>query len=64
ASRLALCDHFEILLTVLDCVLEPDDVVLIKGSRSMRMERVCDWMLGQTQESGLKSQKSELITQY
>ncbi len=44
ASRLALCDHFEILLTVLDCVLEPDDVILVKGSRGMRMERVIDWL--------------------
>lgn len=43
-SRLAQCDHLEILLTVLDCVLEPGDVLLVKGSRGMRMERVVEWL--------------------
>lgn len=43
-SRLAQCDHLEILLTVLDCVLEPNDVLLVKGSRGMRMERVVQWL--------------------
>ena len=43
-SRLAVCDHFEDVLTVLEHVLEPQDVVLIKGSRGMRLERVLHWL--------------------
>lgn len=42
--RLAQCDSLDALTTVLDCWLEPEDVVLVKGSRSLRMERVIDWM--------------------
>ncbi len=42
--RLAQCDSLDTLTTVLDCWLEPDDVVLVKGSRSLGMERVIDWM--------------------
>jgi UDP-N-acetylmuramoyl-tripeptide--D-alanyl-D-alanine ligase len=42
--RLAECDSFEAMTTVLDCWLEPEDVVLVKGSRGMRMERVIDWL--------------------
>lgn len=44
AHRLAVCPHFDALLTVLDCWLEPGAVVLVKGSRAMRMERVVGWM--------------------
>ena len=52
-SRLAQCDHLEILLTVLDCVIEPGDVLLVKGSRGMRMERVVDWLRENAKGSGL-----------
>ena len=58
-SRLAQCDHFEILLTVLDCVLEPDDILLVKGSRSTRMERVIDWLRGKAEGFGLKVESSQ-----
>lgn len=60
-SRLAQCDHLEILLTVLDCVLEPGDVLLVKGSRSMRMERVIDWL--RNQGSGIRGRGSEVRNQ-
>lgn len=42
--RLAHCSNFDVLLANLDCWIEPGDVLLVKGSRSMRMERVIDWM--------------------
>jgi UDP-N-acetylmuramoyl-tripeptide--D-alanyl-D-alanine ligase len=42
--QLAECDSLEAAFTVLDCWLEAGDVVLVKGSRGMRMERVIDWL--------------------
>jgi UDP-N-acetylmuramoyl-tripeptide--D-alanyl-D-alanine ligase len=55
-SRLAQCDHLEILRTILDCVLEPGDVLLVKGSRGMRMERVIDWLREKSKELGVRDQ--------
>ena len=40
----AECRELDALLTVLDCWLEPGDVILVKGSRAMRMERVVQWL--------------------
>lgn len=55
-SQLAQCDHFEILLTVLDCILEPRDVLLVKGSRGMRMERVVEWLREKTEGLGARGE--------
>lgn len=41
-SQLAICDNLDTLRTILDCWLEPGDVVLVKGSRASRMERAID----------------------
>lgn len=43
-DRIATCRELDALLTVLDCWLEHDSAVLVKGSRGMRMERICEWI--------------------
>jgi UDP-N-acetylmuramoyl-tripeptide--D-alanyl-D-alanine ligase len=45
SDQLAECHTLDVLLAVLDCWSEPGDVVLVKGSRSMRMERVSEWLV-------------------
>ena len=41
---IADCHDLDALLTVLDCWLAPGDVILVKGSRGMRMERIVNWL--------------------
>ncbi|MBT4865159.1 MAG: UDP-N-acetylmuramoyl-tripeptide--D-alanyl-D-alanine ligase [Planctomycetaceae bacterium] len=40
--RMAECEDFDAMLAVLNCWLEPGDVILVKGSRGMQMERVIE----------------------
>jgi len=48
SEQLAKCDDQEVVATVLDCWIEPGDVVLVKGSRSMQMERVVEQLISHT----------------
>lgn len=41
---IADCHDLDSLFTVLDCWLNPGDVILVKGSRGMRMERIVQWI--------------------
>ena len=45
---IADCHDLDSLFTVLDCWLNPGDVILVKGSRGMRMERVVQWLREQS----------------
>lgn len=42
--RLADCPSFDTLELTLDCLLAPGDLILVKGSRGSRMERVIEWL--------------------
>lgn len=44
SGQIATFEHFDSLYAILDCWLEQDAVVLVKGSRGMRMERVVQWL--------------------
>jgi UDP-N-acetylmuramoyl-tripeptide--D-alanyl-D-alanine ligase len=46
--QIACCDALETLYPLLDCWLTPGDVLLVKGSRGMRMERTLTWLRQQT----------------
>jgi UDP-N-acetylmuramoyl-tripeptide--D-alanyl-D-alanine ligase len=48
SEQLAQCDDQEVVAAVLDCWIESGDVVLVKGSRSMRMERVVEQLISHT----------------
>ena len=44
AHQIASAPDIDALQTVLDCWLEPGDLLMVKGSRAMRMERILDWL--------------------
>ena len=47
AHQIAATNDTDTLLAILDCWLEPCDLLLVKGSRSTQMERVIDWLKSQ-----------------
>jgi UDP-N-acetylmuramoyl-tripeptide--D-alanyl-D-alanine ligase len=48
SEQLAQCDKVDVVGAILDCWLEPGDVVLVKGSRSMQMQRVVEQLVSHT----------------
>lgn len=54
-NRISLFHELNMLQTMLDCLLTPGDVVVVKGSRSMQMERVVEWLREQTHPDSHRS---------
>jgi UDP-N-acetylmuramoyl-tripeptide--D-alanyl-D-alanine ligase len=43
--QVAECENLDSLLSALDSSSASGDIVLVKGSRCMQMERVCEWLI-------------------
>jgi UDP-N-acetylmuramoyl-tripeptide--D-alanyl-D-alanine ligase len=57
----ATCPELDTLLAVLDCWLDADATVLVKGSRGMRMERVVEWLRQKASIHPLAKQKLRAV---
>ncbi|MEX0717029.1 MAG: UDP-N-acetylmuramoyl-tripeptide--D-alanyl-D-alanine ligase [Planctomycetaceae bacterium] len=55
ADRLAECQDIDVLLMTLDCWLDDTAVLLVKGSRGMRMERVIEHWKEQARQSNRRA---------
>ena len=55
---IAAAKDWDTLLFLLECWLEPGDVVLVKGSRGMRMERIIEWMNDAVSGEGVPLRRS------
>ncbi len=51
-GKIVATESLDVLLTVLDCWLEPHDTLLVKGSRVMQLERVLEWLRGRAEHEG------------
>ena len=44
SHQIVAADDCETLIAILDCWIQPHDLLLVKGSRATRMERVIEWL--------------------
>ncbi len=58
-SSLTNCSSMKMMLEELNNISEPDDLIVVKGSRGMRMERLVDWL--QSQADSVTSKHNQYI---